>query len=149
MVIMYVPELPNIVRVTKQQGITDALYNVCSKMIININDDLLEQVCFTNINDDLVEQVCFTTYIGVTVNSTLSWDNQYDNLCCKLADKIAVLCKIRSFVKYETLKLVYMRKQFNLQWVMLVRVMSHKKSNLNTLSMFEIMLLAYRRFWLP
>ena len=60
-----------------------------------------------SINGNRLEQVCSTKYLGATVDNTLSWDSQCDNLCCKLAGKIAVLRRIRSFVKTETLKLLY------------------------------------------
>ena len=60
-----------------------------------------------SMNGDLLEHVCSTKYLGVTVDSTLSWASQCDNLCFKLAGKIAVLHRIRSFVKTETLKLLY------------------------------------------
>ena len=86
-----------------------------------------------SINGDLLEQVCSTKYLGVTVDSTLSWDSQCDNLCWKLNGKIAVLRRIRSFVKTETLKLLYEK---TIQPVMdyACSVWCHtKKSNINKL----------------
>ena len=86
-----------------------------------------------SINGNLLEQVCSTKYLGVTVDSTLSWDSQCDNLCCKLAGKIAALRRIWSFVKTETLKLLYEK---TIQPVMdyTCSVWCHtKKSNINKL----------------
>ena len=86
-----------------------------------------------SINGDLLEQFCSTKYLGVTVESTLSRDSQCDNLCCKLAGKIAVLRRIRSFVNTETLKLLY---EETIQPVMdyACSVWCHtKKSNINKL----------------
>ena len=60
-----------------------------------------------NINDVPLEQVNVAKYLGVLVDSSLSWDNQCDNLCSRIAGKIAVLCRLRSFVKPNTLKLLY------------------------------------------
>ena len=37
----------------------------------------------------------------------MSWDNQCDNLCSRIAGEIAVLRRLRSFVKPNTLKLLY------------------------------------------
>ena len=76
-------------------------------MLIGKQSQVKHSHSAVSIHDDLLEQVCSTKYLGVTVDSTLSWDSQYDHLCCKLAGKIAVLRMIRSFVKTETLKLLY------------------------------------------
>ena len=94
-----------------------------------------------SINGDPLEQVCSTKYLGVTVDNTLSWDSQCDNLCFKLAGKIAVLRRIRSFVKTETLKLLYEK---TIQPVMdyACSAWCHtKKSNINKLQRVQIMLL--------
>ena len=76
-------------------------------MLIGKKSQVKHSNLAVSINGDLLEQVCSTKYLGVTFDSTLSWDSQCDNLCCKLAGKIAVLRRIRSFVKTETLKLLY------------------------------------------
>ena len=60
-----------------------------------------------NINDVPIEQVNVTKYLGVLVDGSLSGDNQCDSLCSRIAGKIAVLRRFRSFVKPNTLKLLY------------------------------------------
>ena len=102
-------------------------------MLIGKKSQVKHSNLAVSINGDLLEQVCSTKYLGVTVDSTLSWDSQCDNLCCKLAGKIAVLRRIRSFVKAETLKLLY---ENTIQPVMdyTCSVWCHtKKSNINKL----------------
>ena len=76
-------------------------------MLIGKQSQVKNSILAVSINGDPLEQVCSTKYLGVTVDNTLSWDSQCDNLCFKLAGKIAVLRRIRSFVKTETLKLLY------------------------------------------
>ena len=102
-------------------------------MLIGKESQVKHSNLAVSINGDLLEQVCSTKYLGVTVDNTLSWDSQCDNLCCKLAGKIAVLRRIRSFVKTETLKLLYEK---TIQPVMdyACSVWCHtKKSNINKL----------------
>ena len=60
-----------------------------------------------NINDVPLEQVNVTKYLGVLVDGSMSWRNQCDNLCSRIAGKITVLRRLRSFVKPNTLKLLY------------------------------------------
>ena len=102
-------------------------------MLIGKKSQAKHSILAVSINGDLLEQFCSTKYLGVTVNGTLSWDSQCDNLCCKLAGKIAILRRIRSFVKNETLKLLYEK---TIQPVMdyACSVWCHtKKSNINKL----------------
>ena len=76
-------------------------------MLIGKQSQVKHSNLAVSINADLLEQLCSTKYIGVTADSTLSWDSHCYNLCCKLAGKMAALRRIRSFVKNETLKLLY------------------------------------------
>ena len=76
-------------------------------MLIGKKSQVKHSNLAVSINDDLFEQVCATKYLRVTVDSTFSWDSQCDNLCCKLAGKIAVLRRIPPFGKIETPKLLY------------------------------------------
>ena len=102
-------------------------------MLIGKQSQVKNSILAVSINGDPLEQVCSTKYLGVTVDNTLSWDSQCDNLCFKLAGKIAVLRRIRSFVKTETLKLLYEK---TIQPVMdyACSVWCHtKKSNINKL----------------
>ena len=71
-------------------------------MLIGKQSQVKHSNLAVSINADLLEQVCTTKYLGVTADSTLSWDSHCDNLCC-----MAALRRIRSFVKTETLKLLY------------------------------------------
>ena len=41
-----------------------------------------------SLNGDPLEQVYCPNYLGITVDSRLSWDSQCDNLCCKLNGKL-------------------------------------------------------------
>ena len=102
-------------------------------MLIGKQSQVKNSILAVSINGDPLEQVCSTKYLGVTVDNTLSWDSQCENLCFKLAGKIAVLRRIRSFVKTETLKLLYEK---TIQPVMdyACSVWCHtKKSNINKL----------------
>ena len=76
-------------------------------ILIGKHSQVKNSILAVSINGDPLEQVCSTKYLGVTGDNTLSWDSQCDNLCFKLAGKIAVLRRIRSSVKTETLKLLY------------------------------------------
>ena len=67
-----------------------------------------------NINDVPLEQVNATKCLGVLVDGSMSWRNQCDNLCSRIAGKITVLRRLRSFVKSNTLKLLYEKKQSSL-----------------------------------
>ena len=110
-------------------------------MLIGKQSQVKHSNLAVSINGNLLEQVCSTKYLGVTVDSTLSWDIQCDNLCCKLAGKIVVLRRIQSFVKIETLKLLYGKTS---QPVMdyACSVWCHTKSRILTnCSMYKIMLL--------
>ena len=46
-------------------------------------------------------------YLGVYLDQNLSWNEQCDRLCVHIAGKLAVLCRIRSFVKPDLLKLLF------------------------------------------
>ena len=101
-------------------------------MLIGKQSQVKHSNLAVSIDGDLLEQVCSTKYLGVTVDSTLSWDSQRDNLCCRLAGKIAVLHRIRSFVKTDTLKLLYEKN--NSTCYGLCSVWCHtKNSNINKL----------------
>ena len=52
-------------------------------MLIGKKSQVKHSNLAVSINGDLLEQVCSIKYLGVTVDSTLSWDSQCDNLCCK------------------------------------------------------------------
>ena len=102
-------------------------------MLIGKKSQVKHSNLAVSIKGDLLEEVCSTKYLGVTVDSTLLWDSQCDNLCCKLAGKITVLRRIQSFVKTEMLKLLYEK---TIQPVMdyACSLWCHtKKSNINKL----------------
>ena len=102
-------------------------------MLIGEKSQVKHSNSAVSINGDLLEQVCSTKYLGVTVDSTWSWDSQCDNPCCKLAGKIAVLRRIRSFVNNETLKLLYEKTiQHVMDYACSVWCRT-KKSNINKL----------------
>ena len=46
-------------------------------------------------------------YLGVYLDQNLSWNEQCDRLCVHIAGKLAVLRRIRSFVKPDLLKLLF------------------------------------------
>ena len=58
-------------------------------------------------NNLLVNETNCTKYLGLLIDNTLSWDMQCDNLCRHISGKIAVLRRIRSFIKPSIMKLIY------------------------------------------
>ena len=68
-------------------------------MLVGKHSQIHDASISININDVPLEQVNVIKYLGVLVDDSLSWDNQCDNLFSKIAGKIAVLRRLRSFVK--------------------------------------------------
>ena len=60
-------------------------------------------------NTVLVNEANCTKYLGLFIDNILSWDMQCDNLCRHISGKIAVLRRIRSFIKPSIIKLIYNR----------------------------------------
>ena len=46
-------------------------------------------------------------YLGILIDSTLSWKDHITNLSQKLSRSIGILCKLRPFVNLEIMKNVY------------------------------------------
>ena len=61
------------------------------------------------INNVQVNETNCTKYLGLFIDNTLSWDMQCDKLCRHISEKIAVLRRIRSFIKPSIMKLIYDR----------------------------------------
>ena len=81
--------------------------NKSAVMLVGNHYQVHNTSIFINIHDVPLEQLNVTKYLGVLVDGSLSWENQCDNLCSRIAGKIAVLRRLRSFVKPNTLKLSY------------------------------------------
>ena len=81
--------------------------NKSAVMLVGKHSQVHDTIISININDVPLEQVNVTKYLGVLVDGSLSWDNQCDNLCSRIAGKIAVLRRLRSFAKPNTLKFLY------------------------------------------
>ena len=60
-----------------------------------------------NIGGHPLKQERSMKYLGVYLDQNLSWNEQCDKLCVHIAGKLAVLRRIRSFVKPDLLKLLF------------------------------------------
>ena len=54
-----------------------------------------------------IEQVQSMKYLGIFIDTKLTWDVQSDKLSSNVAGKISVVRKIRQFCRPSTLKLIY------------------------------------------
>jgi len=67
-----------------------------------INDDLV-----VTVEDNRLVNVKSATLLGLTINSSLSFDCHVENLCNKLASRIGVLNKITAFLSLKQRLLFY------------------------------------------
>ena len=63
------------------------------RLASNINDELV-----VTVEDSRLVNVKSATLVGLTIDSSLSFDCHVENLCNKLASRIGVVSKIRTFV---------------------------------------------------
>ena len=49
----------------------------------------------------------FVKYLGIYIDNHLSWHQQENNMRTRLARAAGMLCKIRHYVSFETLRMVY------------------------------------------
>ena len=82
--------------------------NKSAVMLIGRPSQVLDDIDI-KINDVGIEQVQSMKYLGIYINSKLSWDVQCDKLCSNVAGKISVLRRIRQCCQPSTLKLIYER----------------------------------------
>ena len=59
------------------------------------------------INGRTIEQKEYVKYLGVLMDSTLSWKPHVDNLAKKISRSIGIMYKIRPFVKTDVLTNIY------------------------------------------
>ena len=50
---------------------------------------------------------CFVKYLGILIDCHLNWQFQVNNLSAKLSRAIGMLKKIRHYVKFDTLRMIY------------------------------------------
>ena len=62
-------------------------------------------ICVT-IQETIISNVSSHILLGVSIDSTLSWDVHVDNLCKKLSTRIGILRKLRPFATTSTLLVV-------------------------------------------
>lgn len=68
------------------------------------NDKIFSQVCF---NDKIIESVDSFSYLGLTLDSALSWRQHIEKIIKKIAPFIGVLRRIRYFVNKPMLMQLY------------------------------------------
>jgi hypothetical protein len=67
---------------------------------------LNQNVCLS-INNEVLTQKCSLKYLGVIIDSHLSWKEQIKELCKKISRGIGILLRLRSFVHIELLIQIY------------------------------------------
>ena len=72
------------------------------------------------LGDHPLKQERSIKYLGVYLDQNLSWNEQCDKLCVYIVGKLSVLCKMRSFVKSDPLKLL-LEKPYSLCMIMSVQ----------------------------
>ena len=80
-----------------------------SVMLIGKKTQIRDNNLNIYINNAQVNETNCTKYLGLFIDNTLSWDMQCDKLCRHISGKIAVLRRIRSFIKPSIMKLIYDR----------------------------------------
>ena len=85
--------------------------NKSTVMLVGKHSQVHDTNISININDVPLEQVNVTKYLGVLVDGSLSWDHQCDNLCSRIAGKIAFFAQIKIFRETQY---YYMKKQSSL-----------------------------------
>ena len=80
-----------------------------SVMLIGKKTQIRDNNLNIYINNVQVNETNCTKYLGLFIDNTLSWDMQCDKLCRHISGKIAVLRRIRSFIKPSIMKLIYDR----------------------------------------
>ena len=80
-----------------------------SVMLIGKKTQIRDNNLNIYINNVLVNETNCTKYLGLFIDTILSWDVQCDNLCRHISGKIAVLRRIRSFIKPSIMKVIYDR----------------------------------------
>jgi hypothetical protein len=59
------------------------------------------------INNQELDLVDFTTFLGIVIDSKLSWANHINKIRIKIAKNIGVICKARKVLKEKTLTTLY------------------------------------------
>ena len=72
------------------------------RLASKINDELV-----VTVEDNRLVNVKSATLLGLTIDSSLSFDCHVDNLCNKLVSRIGVLSKIRAFLSLQQRLLFY------------------------------------------
>ena len=49
----------------------------------------------------------FVKYLGIYLDNFLSWQHQEQDMRCRLSRAVGMLCKIRHYVNFDTLKMIY------------------------------------------
>ena len=80
-----------------------------SVMLIGKKTQIRDNNLNIYINNVLVNETNCTKYLGLFIDTILSWDVQCDNLCRHISGKIAVLRRVSSFIKPSIMKLIYDR----------------------------------------
>ena len=78
-------------------------------ILINIQTQIRDNNLNIYINNVQVNETNCTKDLGLFIDNTLSWDMQCDKSCRHISGKVAVLRRIRSFIKPSIMKLIYDR----------------------------------------
>ena len=111
------PKLSEVIDVVNRelQSVVDWLN--CNKMSLNIEKTHFmifkpkrKKVVMCSdimINGIKIDEVKYTKFLGVTIDSDLSWKNHIDSICSKIAKNIGILTKARSIFRTDTMQSLY------------------------------------------
>ena len=58
-------------------------------------------------NNHILDMVTSHKHLGITFNSTLTWNDHIDSICCKANKKIFVMAKLKNILDRKTLETIY------------------------------------------
>ena len=60
-----------------------------------------------SIENNVLERVKNTKYLGIILNEKLKWGPHIEHLCKKISKSSFILCKLRHYVNFNTLRMLY------------------------------------------
>lgn len=74
---------------------------------VNIHQCQLSLPAYQGCNCPLLEQVAHIKYLGICIDSGLTWNKQIDTLCGRLRKMMHIFKRLRSVTDVQTIRLVY------------------------------------------
>ena len=109
-------QIEEMVNILNTELITVSNWITSNRLTLNVSKTFYMASCLTNINEvnidikiknNLLSKVNDVKFLGVTIDSRLTWKQHLHQICSKLSQITGVLYKIRNNVTIDCLKLIY------------------------------------------